>query len=334
MEGPRCFLAPSRDGLNPGLTRNRVTLRAVRVISRLTEHGVEVFDAVLELVHVVPTPPPARYGEPGGVESHTVASDRQRLVYATDSTVVCVDPAGRERWRHELGAYRPEGGQARAGCAYSFDDQQVWVYVPNVMAGRGEHDEWLVLDAATGALRARGELPTVGQGGEQFALRDGRMLLDVGEGQDGTKVFLAEPSGTVEAFPWTDRVPVAVSPDERQLMTVHHEQEEVAFHSFPGGEVETLVKMSAFADALGPDMNLDELVLEWAGGYLDTENAIVVISGEHSREGDWWRHFRISTRTGEVLGELPIVTIDAYDLKPLGDGTFVITDTDGTLRRM
>lgn len=305
----------------------------MRVISRLTDHGVEVFDAGLELLHTVPVPPPARYGEPG-TESHTVANTRDRVVYATDHAVICVRPDGRELWRHDLGPYGPEGGLASTGCAFSADDSQVWVYVPNAMAGRSENDEWLVLDAQTGALRARGELPTIGHGGEQFPLSDGGMLLEVGEGQDGTRVFLADPAGTVEAFPWTDRAPVAVSPDETRLMTVHHEQQDVAFHAFPSGEVLTLVKISAFAEALGPDVDLAEVALEWTGGFLDAGNAIVVISGEDSFGGEWWRHFRISAKTGEVLGELPIVTIDAYDLKPLGDGTFVITDTDGTLRRM
>ena len=51
-------------------------------------------------------------------------------------------------------------------------------------------------------------------------------------------------------------------------------------------------------------------------------------------DDDEWRHLRVDPRTGAVLGELPVSTVDEYDLQPLGDGTFVITDTDGTLRRM
>jgi hypothetical protein len=28
-----------------------------------------------------------------------------------------------------------------------------------------------------------------------------------------------------------------------------------------------------------------------------------------------------------------VVTVDLYDLQPLGDGTYLTTDTDGSLRR-
>ncbi len=76
-------------------------------------------------------------------------------------------------------------------------------------------------------------------------------------------------------------------------------------------------------------------VIEWTGGYLDAETAIVVVYGEdEDAGGPWWRHHRVDTRTGEVQGDLGIATIDENDLQPLGDGTYVITDTDGTLRRM
>ncbi|GAA2698299.1 hypothetical protein [Actinoplanes palleronii] len=290
----------------------------MRVISRSTTNGIEVFDADLQLVHTF-----------GGhdAEGYAVASSLDRLALATDTGVICVDPGGRELWRwpqESLGGI----------CAWSGDDALVWVYLPDAEAGRGEQDRWVALDAATGEPRVEHQLEITGQGGQQVASPDGRhMLLEVDEGQNGSTNFRAD-SKDLHTYPWEDRCLVAISPDGTQFLTVEHGQEDVAFHAFPGGEVQARVALAGFTDLLGPDVNIGEVFLEWTGGYLDDATAVVVISGEHSREGDWWRHFRVDARTGEVLGELGIVTIDAYDLKPLGDGTYVVTDSDGTLRRM
>ncbi|BCJ44079.1 hypothetical protein GCM10010168_08920 [Actinoplanes ianthinogenes] len=284
----------------------------MRVISRRSGDDVQVFDEALEPLRIFPLPP--------DVWSWSVSSARDSLVYATDDAVVRIDPDGRERWRFELGPQGEWAGSFMIDAVFSADDTLVWVYAPQSEAGRGDLDEWIVLDAATGEPRRRFPLETAGQGGGQHALRDGRMLLDVGEGQDGGRVFLAGPDGEPHDFGWYDRVPISVAPDESQFMTVEHGQDDVAFHDLPGGEV----RFRLTAEDFGADS------VEFAGGYLDDETAIVVVAGGD----DSWRHFRVGTRTGEVLGDLGIVTMEPDDLEPLGDGTYVITDTDGTLRRM
>ncbi len=298
----------------------------MRVISRRTDTGIEVFDADLE---------PARsFPLPSGVQDSAVISTGDGLVCATDSAVIRVGAEGQELWRFPLPTATGSGSPDSA-CAWSGDDALIWVYLAGPEAGRGDRDRWIALDATTGEPRLEHQLEIAGQGGQQFASPDGRyMLLEVDEGQNGSTIFRAGPGTDLHVYPWEDRCLVAVSPDGKQLMTVEHGQEDVAFHAFPGGEVQAQVSLSAFGSRLGPDVRIEETFLEWTGGYLDDETAIVVISGEHSRDGDWWRHFRVDARTGAVLGELGVVTIDAYDLKPLGDGTYVITDTDGTLRRM
>ncbi|MEU4693077.1 hypothetical protein [Actinoplanes sp. NPDC023714] len=274
----------------------------MRVISRLTDSGVEVFDADLELVRTFPADP--------AIEGFAVPRSRDRLIYATG------DAIRSDAWRFDLGA-KIGDYIAETAVALSADESVVWAYVPNVLAGRDRPDEWIVLDAATGELRARHPLPTEGHGGGQFALSDGRMLLDVGEGQDGSRTFLAGPGDEVRAVEWGSRVIVGISPDEKHVMTVDHDQQDAIFHDF-SDLLGTGVRVRAFDDHL-----------EWAGGYLTADTAIVVSATE-----DAWKHYRVDTGTGEVLGELGIVTIDEYDLQPLGDGTYLITDTDGTLRRM
>ncbi|MEU4426880.1 hypothetical protein AB0F81_40185 [Actinoplanes sp. NPDC024001] len=274
----------------------------MRVISRRTDAGIEVFDAELEPVRVFPVP--------ADCWSWQVPSTRDGLVCASDEAVLRIGPDGSERWRFGL--------DSPGDVALSADDSLVWVYAP---------DEWIVLDAATGDLRSRRPVPAAGQGGTHFPLPDGRMLLDVGEGQDGSQIFLAGPEGDLHDYGWGDRVLIDVSPDQRQFMTVDHEaQRDVVLHDFPSGERRFRLSVADFGE--DPEVG----VIEWTGGYLDAGTAIVVVYGEDDEP--WWRHYRVDTRTGEVLGDLGIVTIDEDDLQPLGDGTYVITDTDGTLRRM
>lgn len=298
----------------------------MRAISRLTDTGIEVFDADLESSWTFPMP------RDHWVWAVPAAGDS--VVYETGGAAVRVDPDGRERWRTDLGLYERSTAKNRVDFQFSADDSQLWVLVPSILDGRAEHDDLIVLDAVTGELRSRRRLPVTGQGGQQFPLRDGRMLVDVIGGEGNLHVLLAGPTGEPHDFGWNDRGLAAVSPDERQFITVNFGQDDLAFHAFPGGEIQARTPLSAFGDLLGPDIDMGEVFLEWDGGYLDDETAIAVITGEHSLEGDWWRHFRVSTLTGEVLGEMGIVTTHPYDLQPLGDGTYVITDTDGTLRRM
>jgi hypothetical protein len=280
----------------------------VKPISRATDLGIEIYDAEAELVTTVPTP--------GLVESHSVAGSLQLIAYVTAEDVVCVDRAGEERWRFRLGATPV----VRDDCAFSGDDTLLWVYAPGVEAGRDGPDRWLALDAGTGEPQTVHELPCAGQGGSQYATPDGRyQLLDVGEGQQGSLIFRAGPE--LYRYPGHDRVLVAVSPTGDQLMTVHHEQADVVFHAFADGEILIRVPATAFGHR--------GAFIAWSGGYLDARTAIVVLSDD---EVAW--HHTVDVRTGEVTGTLPVTTIDEYDLQPLGDGGFLVTDTDGTLRRL
>ncbi|WP_436524340.1 hypothetical protein [Actinoplanes sp. HUAS TT8] len=292
----------------------------MRVISRRVDGGIEVFDADLESSRVFPVPPEA--------EEWAVTSTRDGLVYATEQAVIRI---GADGWHFDLGPHGEDAGNARTGLAFSADDSLVWVYAPNDMAGRAGGDQWIALDAATGEPRLRHSLPAVGHGGEHFALRDGRMLLDVGEGQDGSQIYLGTPDGDLRDFGWGNRVLIDVAPDESRFMTVDHDQDDVAVHDFPSGEVRFRITTADFAIA----DEFGDAFVEWSGGFLDGDTAIAVVTGENEEtEEEWWRHFTVDLRAGRLTGEMSVTTIDPYDLRPLGDGTYVVTDTDGTLRRM
>jgi hypothetical protein len=302
----------------------------VRVFSRKDDHGVEVYDAEMNLVRTFAVPPRSTFQKPGS-EGHAVPGSRDRLIYATDTAVLKVDPDGSEEWRFELGARGPKCGVSYTDVALSSDDSLVWVYVPNAMADRGRDDEWIVLDAATGEPRARHELPTAGHSGDQFALRDGRMMLEVGEGQDGIQIYLAGPGSAPRDYGWGDRSLHGISPDETRFVTVGHESDLLAVHAFPSGDVLFECGLADF----GFDEDVADVFLEWSPGFLDDDTVIAVVYGlVEEDDAEWWRHFRIDAHTGEMVGELEVTTINQYDLETLGDGTYVITDTDGTLRRM
>ncbi|RZU76562.1 hypothetical protein EV384_5227 [Micromonospora kangleipakensis] len=269
-------------------------------------------------------------GEDGRVEGRAVTRDLSRAVYATTDVVRCVDRDGRVFWRLEFGP-RPEQGlvNARVSCEFSLDERLVWIYRPDGMAMRGNGlDRWLVVDTVTGDVRADVELPSVGHGAEHFPEPDGvHMLLDVGEGQDGSRVFRGRPLGAdigLADYPWEDRVVVSLAPDGRHVMTVHHEQEDVAFHTWPDGAEVVRIPLAAFGQEWGDAM------VEWAGGYLDPETAVVTVVGEDEEtEQEWHRHHLVDVRTGEIRGVLDAPTRNSYDLEPLGDGSFLRTDEEG-----
>ncbi|MET9229822.1 hypothetical protein [Lentzea sp. NPDC003310] len=285
---------------------------------------------------------PARYSDgaihvPGGVtfpvpvtpREQAVAPDLTSAVYTSDNDLVCVDRAGAQRWRHEFGTVQEKVRNVRAGCTFSFNGEHVWLFRPDAMGNWNDGDDtWHVLDATTGTLLASADLGTVGHGGNHHVHPNGTdVLVDVGEGQDGSLLFRGTLRGTsleVVRYPWEDRVLVAIAEDGRGFMTVHHEQHDVAFHTYPDGEV---VRRVSAAD-LGHD---EDTWLEWTGGYLDPDTAFVVAGGEDDGE-EWFRHHLVDVRTGAHLGTFDAHAADAYGVIPVGGGAW-LTFEGGEFRR-
>ncbi|MFE6049179.1 hypothetical protein ACFQ6N_00300 [Kitasatospora sp. NPDC056446] len=299
----------------------------LQVITRLVDGGICAYAPAADAVGVLS--PAVVFRPVAGDEAvdRAVSADLRRAYYTTLDAVVCVTADGAEVWRS---AFEPKASERFGhwpGCALSADGLVLWVYRPDAMAGRDRPDQWVAVDAGTGAVLARADLETVGHGGHQLPHpAGGEMLLDVGEGQDGTAVYRASSAdGRMDLvqYPWGDRCLVGLAPDGRRFMTVDHGQTDVAVHAYPGGEV----CFTLTVDAFGHDP--DGTYLEWSGGYLDQDTVIVTLVGETEDEEEWFRHYRVDAGSGRVRGELDAHGQHADDIQPLGDGSCLTTDPSG-----
>jgi outer membrane protein assembly factor BamB len=226
----------------------------------------------------------------GEVESQATAPGGEQTVYATGDLLVSVDRAGTRQWRYEFGPRAEPMGNSRTGCAYAGDGSAVWLYRPDVYAGRGEADRWIALDAATGAVLGEAALPV--PGGGQGALHhphpDGvHMLLDVGCGQDGTYTFLGRiDRGRMDCSPWPgaetpafgDMSVTDLSADGGRVLAVGFDDGAVSVLDFPSGSV---VWRLALAD-FGFDLEADRLetAFLWDARFLDERTALIEFKGE------------------------------------------------------
>ncbi|MFE6840586.1 hypothetical protein ACFVFI_37940 [Streptomyces sp. NPDC057705] len=262
------------------------------------------------------------------VVGSVVQPDLERVVYTTLNSVVCLTRAGDLVWASDFEPHSDVLHGHRPGCALSLDGRTVWVYRPDAMAGRGGGDQWLVYDADSGAVLARRELETVGHGaGHHVHPVDGSIYLDIGEGQDGAVILrgTAGADGEVEfmTYPWWDRCLIDLAPGGEQFMTVDHGQADVRFHRHPSGEMIFNLSVEAFG------YDPEETFVEWCGGYLTPDTAIVTLGGESEDEEEWFRHHLVDVSTGTVASEIAVAATNPYELEPLGDGSWLTDGPDG-----
>ncbi|MFI6515502.1 hypothetical protein ACIBF1_08090 [Spirillospora sp. NPDC050679] len=307
--------------------------RTPKTITRLVDGLVHVYDLESEVRGVLPSIAAFRPSPGDRVVGHTAFDDKTKIVYTTLNEAVCVTGDGAEVWRT---VFEPRSDRVyghRPGCALSADETAVWVYRPDAMAGRDRLDQWVALDAATGKPVAQADLETVGHGAQHLPHpSDGHVLLDVGEGQDGAVVYRAALTGdglALDRYPWGDRCLVDLSPDGSRFMTVHHGQEDVAFHSYPDGGVLLEFSVDDFLPVEDVTDETPEFCLEWSGGFLTADVAIVVLAGETDDDPDWFRSYRVDLRTRRIASRFEGFNEQPYDLHPLGDGTWLTTDPSG-----
>lgn len=301
--------------------------RSPQLITRLVDGRICAYDLAADARGVLSPVMVFRPSPEDDVVDHSVAAGLQHAYYTTLTAAVCVTADGAEVWRSQFEPRSDQRHGHRPGCVLSWDERVVWVYRPDAMAGRNRPDQWVALDAEAGAVIAQADLQTVGHGGQQLRHpASDEVLLDVGEGQDGSVIYrasLARGRMDLVCYPWSDRCLIDVAPDGHHFITVHHEQADIAIHTYPDGEV----KFALSVDAFGHDP--DEIYVEWSGGYLSPDTAIVTLTGETEDEQEWFRHYRVDVRSGQVRTEFDARTDDPYDIQPLGDGTWLTTDSSG-----
>lgn len=262
------------------------------------------------------------------VVGSAVRPDLERAVYTTLDGVICVTRDGDTVWASDFEPRAEERHGHRPHCAFSLDGRTVWVYRPDAMAGRGGSDQWVVREADSGQVLARYELGTVGHGADHHVHPvDGSVYLDIGEGQDGSVIVrgTATANGGVEfvPYPWSDRCLIDLAPDGQQFMTVDHDQADVAFHRHPGGEVLLTLSVEDFG------YDPEEAFVEWSGGYLTPDTAVVTLGGETEDEEEWFRHHLVDVHTATLGGEIAAEVTNPYELTPLGDGSWLAPGPDG-----
>ncbi|MEV0493918.1 hypothetical protein [Streptomyces atratus] len=262
------------------------------------------------------------------VVASVVRPDLERVVYTTLNGAVCLTRAGALVWASDFEPHSDVRLGHRPGCALSLDGRTVWVYRPDAMAERRGGDQWVVHDADSGAVLGRRELETVGHGaGHHVHPVDGSIYLDIGEGQDGSVIL----RGTVGAdgepefvtYSWWDRCLIDLAPGGEQFMTVDHGQADVAFHHHPSGDVLFTLPVEAFG------YDPEETFVEWSGGYLTPDTAVVTLGGESEDEEEWFRYHLVDVRTGTICGEITVEVTSPYELDPLGDGSWLTQGPDG-----
>ncbi|TDC00988.1 hypothetical protein E1091_03755 [Micromonospora fluostatini] len=180
-----------------------------RVVTRIAAGLVQAYDfsaGAATASDAVPTVTfPVADAENATPDSCAVAPDLSRAVYATPDRVDCVDRAGATVWQLDFPPAATQRPNAHNRCDFSLDGTVVWIYRPDGLARNGadtDTDTWLAVDAGTGHILAQTPLDSVGHGGEHIAHPDGvHMVLDVGEGQDGTRVYRGRLDGDrIELF--------------------------------------------------------------------------------------------------------------------------------------
>ncbi|MFE4859812.1 hypothetical protein [Streptomyces sp. NPDC056670] len=263
---------------------------------------------------------PVRDGDE--VVASVVRQDLERVVYTTLHGVVCLTRAGGLVWASDFEPRSDVRHGHQPACVLSTDDRTAWVYRPDAMAGRGGGDQWVVHDADSGMVLARHELETVGHGAFHHVHPvDGSIYLDIGEGQDGSVILRGTGGADGErefvTYPWSDRCLIDLAPSGRQFMTVDHHQADVAFHEHPTGDVLFTIPVEAFG------YDPEESFVEWSGGYLSEDTAIVTVGGESQDEEEWFRHHLVDVRTGTLSGELTVEVSNPYELVLLGDDSWL-----------
>lgn len=196
---------------------------------------------------------------------HGVRPDLGACVVSCHTRVALVDRSGSTAWEVSHPGW---GGDSERGSAwFSADGQHVWAHVPT----ERDPDEWLLLNAASGAITGRSQLRCYSAGSDPIRHPDGEHIgLSVGEGQDGSETYFGRVEGgvpVVERFDDRSRVLAGFSQDGRFFLTTPHTDSAASVHRFPDGDVVARLEPDA---ALGPGD-----AFNFFGGFVGEDRVVL-----------------------------------------------------------
>lgn len=299
-----------------------------------------------------PAPWPRRFG------TSAVSPAADLVVFAGPHALRAVDQSGSPRWelRHRCWAGCPghtdfseyaddrDHRYANRGSAgFSSDGKTVWAHVPGPLEhDTPDHDrgeEWLVIDAADGAVLARTQTRTAAAGSVHVPHPDpAQMGLSIGEGQDGSPLRWGKWDGhalIVHSFGDEDRVLLGVSPSGDRLGTVTHDQDVLAVHLVADGSVVAELN----ADVLPPHPAVEEeapddeaqAFFDYEGGFVD-ESTLVLGTVESDEEFGTGRHWLVDAVQMRLIDRITYPFEVPGLPKALGDGTwYTVSNRDRAL---
>ncbi|PGH02060.1 hypothetical protein GX51_04872 [Blastomyces parvus] len=270
--------------------------------------------------------PDVKFPVPGCPESSAISHDRMLAAYVTPTTLRCINRQGEVLWHYQF-ADRPKGYMGYiAQPEFSFDGRVLWFYKPDCGIRGGNHtDKLLAINASTGSVISQVDLGSTGHGARFLARPNNPfVLLDVGEGQDGSPLYMfylddAE-SIQLSRCHWCEGNRLLdMSPDGARCKSIDEIHNRAILHSLPDGQILGTTELEEFdQEACYVDA--------YPGGYLDANLAVINVRGESEYSDDieeWNRLFLIDVHTMKVIRPIGPRTLDAEDWFLPGNGLFV-----------
>jgi hypothetical protein len=275
---------------------------------------------------VFPAPWPWRVGRA------TASPDLSFAVFSGVHATQAVNAGGRMRWevRHtcwegscltqhasydEYAGQRdhryPESGSARV----SADGKTAWLHVRGPLPGDElpadfdpwlGHEQWLVVDAGDATVLGRISTETDAGGSHQLPHPDpSRMMLNVGEGQDGSVIWLGQLKDNglqAERIGKDDATPIGMAPSGRTFLSVAHaDSNELSLHRLDSAQVVG----SMWADQLSSHEHKDVVCWELAEIGAVDEHTFIMATGIASIGGireDGAEHWLIDADAWQARG--------------------------------
>ncbi|WP_037603317.1 hypothetical protein [Streptacidiphilus rugosus] len=291
--------------------------------------------------------PVRQYDLGGQVSSLAVSPDGARVVVGGKDDIRLVDEHGDVLWsvRH---APWGTGYSYSGSCEFSADGQTVWATVPETeldsdeedglwgddqevetaapsgswSAPEGWGDQWWVIDATTGKIIGRRWLGCEATGSVTLRHADGvHMGLNVGEGQDGSRIYwgsVNDGSPQVVTNGDVSRALADLHPDGATYVTLPRDSDGLMLHDFSSRSVIAHRPNSDFLES-------DEWPLH--AQYLDRETILLETV---DRKWKTARHLAFDALRLEYLGEVVYPTgIDSSTFHSVHAGTWATNDAGG-----